>query len=191
MRRAFLFLALSGSTLAQQTRVDMATVRKQCAPQAPASTLAALIHTESEGNPYALAIDFPNALLRRWNLPAGTLQLAQQPRNAAEALDWIQYFEKAGISVDVGLMQVSTAEARRRGIPVSRLLDPCANVRVGWSILEDFYQLEMRRYGPGQTALAHSLSRYNTGDTQRGIDNGYFSHVLASLRSLSTQEQQR
>jgi type IV secretion system protein VirB1 len=40
----------------------------------------------------------------------------------------------------------------------------------------------MKTYGPGQEALQHAISRYNTGDTQRGIDNGYLARVMAALR---------
>jgi hypothetical protein len=43
----------------------------------------------------------------------------------------------------------------------------------------------VRAYGPGQAALQHALSRYNTGDTNRGIDNGYLARVMAALKRLS------
>jgi type IV secretion system protein VirB1 len=189
MRAGALLLIISMAMFGQE--VNLSVLHRSCVPQAPMSTLAAIVHTESGGNPCALAIDFPNALLLHWKLSSGTLVLARQPHNQQEALDWIAYFERRGVSVDVGLMQVSTAEAQRRGIKLTTLIDPCTNLRVGWAILEGFYQLEMRHYGPGQTALVHSLSRYNTGDTQRGIANGYLGRVLASLRSLPAQEQQR
>jgi type IV secretion system protein VirB1 len=40
----------------------------------------------------------------------------------------------------------------------------------------------MKTYGPGQEALQHAISRYNTGDTQSGIDNGYLARVIAALK---------
>ena len=83
-------------------------------------------------------------------------------------------------------MQVSTAEAQRRGLSPESLLEPCTNLRVGWQILEDDYRLETKTYGTGQEALQHAISRYNTGDSQRGIDNGYLARVLAARRSLDT-----
>jgi type IV secretion system protein VirB1 len=79
-------------------------------------------------------------------------------------------------------MQVSTIEAKRRGIPVESLFDPCFNLRAGWQILASAYQLEIPTYGPGQMALQHAISRYNTGDAQRGIDNGYLARVMAALK---------
>jgi type IV secretion system protein VirB1 len=133
-----------------------------------------------------MQIDFPRALLKQWHLPEGTLRLKRQPATQREALEWLDYFERRGIFVDLGLMQVSTAEAQRRGMPAEsfpRLLsDPCFNLRFGWQILDSAYQLEIKTYGPGQEALQHAISRYNTGDTQRGIDNGYLARVIEALR---------
>ena len=173
----FCFAANSGAQV-----TDIAAFRSSCIPTAPVATLSAIVQAESGGNPNAMQIDFPVALLKRWHLPQGTLQLKRQPVTQREALAWLAYFEHHGIYVDLGLMQVSTAEARRRGIPVESLLEPCLNLRAGWQILQDAYQLEMKTYGPGQEALKHAISRYNTGDSQRGIDNGYLARVMAALK---------
>jgi type IV secretion system protein VirB1 len=167
-------------------RLDVAALQSRCLPTVPLATLNAIIRVESGGNPNAMQIDFPKAILKRWHLPQGTLRLKRQPATQREALEWLDYFERRGIFVDVGLMQVSTAEAKRRGIPVESLprliSDPCFNLRFGWQILDSAYQLEVQTYGPGQEALQHAISRYNTGDTQRGIDNGYLARVVAALK---------
>ena len=163
-------------------RVDVAALQSHCLPAVPLSTIGAIIRVESDGNPNTMQIDFPRVILKRWHLPEGTLRLKRQPATQREALEWLGYFERRGISVDVGLMQVSTAEAHRRGLPDESLLDPCFNLRAGWQILDSAYQLETKTYGPGQTALQHAISRYNTGDTQRGIDNGYLARIMAALK---------
>jgi type IV secretion system protein VirB1 len=163
-------------------RLDIAALQSRCLPAVPLTTLSAIIRVESGGNPNAMQIDFPKTLLKQWHLPEGTLRLKRQPATQREALEWLDYFERHGIFVDLGLMQVSTAEAQRRGLPVESLLDPCFNLRAGWQILDSAYQLEVTTYGPGQEALRHAISRYNTGDTQRGIDNGYLARVIAALR---------
>jgi len=164
--------------------VDIAVLGRQCVPEAPLSTLSAIVRAESAGNMDAMQIDFPKTLLKRWHLPAGTLILKRQPANAQEALAWLRYFESHGIFVDLGLMQVSSYEAKRRKIDPETLLDPCTNLRAGWQILEDAYRIEVTTYGPGQMALQHALSRYNTGDTAHGFDNGYVQRVLAALSRL-------
>jgi type IV secretion system protein VirB1 len=186
--KAFLavsLLLLPSGVRAQNT--DVARLQSTCLPAAPLMTLRAVIEAESSGNPNAMQIDFPKALLKRWNLPDGALLLKRQPTNQREALDWLAYFQSYDISVDLGLMQVSTAEAKRRGIPPASLLEPCTNLQVGWQILRDDYRIEQRTYGPGQEALQHAISRYNTGDTQQGIANGYLGRVLAAVRRLPAE----
>ena len=179
------FLVVTLLVLSPQARgqyTDVVKLQSSCLPTAPLSTLRAVVQVESSGNPNAMQIDFPKALLKRWGLAEGTLRLKRQPINQHEAFKWLAYFRSYDIFVDVGLMQVSTAEAKRRGISPASLLEPCTNLRVGWQILEDAYQIEKKTYGPGQEALQHAISRYNTGDPQRGIANGYLERVLAAVR---------
>src|ERR1700721_1444991 len=163
--KAFLtvsLLLLPSALRAQNT--DSARLQSTCLPAAPLSTLRGVIEAESSGNPNAMQIDFPKALLKRWGLAEGTLRLKRQPINQREALNWLAYFQSYDIFVDLGLMQVSTAEAKRRGISPESLWEPCTNLRVGWQILEDDYRIEKTAYGSGQEALRHAISRYNTGD---------------------------
>lgn len=184
------FLVVTLLLLSPQARgqyTDVVKLQSRCLPTAPLSTLRAVIQIESSGNPNAMQIDFPKALLKRWGLTEGTLRLKRQPINQREALNWLAYFQSYDIFVDLGLMQVSTAEAKRRGISPESLLEPCTNLRVGWQILEDAYQIEKETYGPGQEALQHAISRYNTGDPQRGIANGYLNRVLAAVRRLQAE----
>ena len=173
--------------LSAQTTTASA-LRSRCLPEAPQSTLEAIVHVESGDNPNAMQIDFPRALSKKWKLSPGTLRLQRQPRNRDEALAWLRYFDRLQIFVDLGLMQVSTAEAQRRGIPADSLLDSCTNIRVGWQILKDAYKIEVKFYGPGEIALTHALSRYNTGSTQAGFDNGYVPRVLAALRKIGSEQ---
>jgi len=178
MLAAFLLVLVS---YGRAQTVDVAALGRKCVPEAPLSTLSAIVRVESGGNLSAMQIDFPKMLLKRWHLPAGTVALKRQPVNAQEALAWLRYFESYGIYVDLGLMQVSSYEAKHRKIDPESLLDPCTNLRAGWQILEDAYRIEVATYGPGQTALQHALSRYNTGNTAWGFDNGYVQRVLAAL----------
>jgi type IV secretion system protein VirB1 len=180
--KAFLaasLLLLPSAVRAQNT--DVARLQSTCLPAAPLSTLRGVIEAESSGNPNAMQIDFPKAI------PQGTLRLKRQPTDQREALDWLAYFQSYDIFVDLGLMQVSTAEAKRRGISPESLLEPCTNLRVGWQILEEDYRIEKKTFGPGQEALQHAISRYNTGDTQQGIANGYLGRILAAVRRLPTE----
>lgn len=185
MKTAYVAIVILLSMRGYSETVNLGQLRDRCAPTASLVTLSAIVGAESSGNPNALQVDFPRSLLRRWHLPPGTLRLMRQPNSAKEAIEWIYYLNARHVSVDVGLMQVSTDEATRRRIPPATLLDACTNIRTGWAILNDDYQTEVRAYGPGQAALQHALSRYNTGDTNRGIDNGYFAHVMTALKRLA------
>jgi type IV secretion system protein VirB1 len=178
-------LLLSPRARGQHT--DIVKLQSSCLPSAQLSTLRAVVQVESGGNPNAMQIDFPKALLKRWGLAEGTLRLKRQPINQREALNWLAYFQSYDVFVDLGLMQVSTAEAKRRGISPESLLKPCTNLRVGWQVLEDDYLIEKKTYGPGQEALRHAISRYNTGDAQQGIANGYLGRVLAAVRRLPAE----
>jgi type IV secretion system protein VirB1 len=199
MKRGFVLLVLSLHAFelhafGQKPIMDLTALRDlrdRCIQDAPISTLAAIVQAESGGNPYALQIDFPNALLRRWRMRPGTLRLARQPKDSGEALAWMQYLSSFDIVTDIGLMQVSTAEALRRKIDPFTLFEPCTNLRIGWQILQDDYAIEVQHYGPGQTALEHALSRYNTGTPNGGIDNGYYARIQSALAGLSRQEEQR
>lgn len=184
MKMPLAFCLLFSAFALHSQQPDIAALRDKCIPEAPLSTLSAIVHVESGGNPNAMQIDFPNALLKHWHMAEGSLRLARQPANKDEALAWLHYFEAHGIYVDLGLMQVSSYEAKRRSIDSETLLDPCTNLRTGWQILTDAYQIEIRTYGPGQLALEHAISRYNTGDSTRGIDNGYLSRVLTAVKTF-------
>lgn len=194
MKRVFMLFVLSWPAFGQKPVMDLAALqglRDRCIPDAPISTLAAIVQTESGGNPFAIQIDFPNALLRRWHIRPGTLRLARQPKDRVEALAWMPYLSSLHIFTDIGLMQVSTAEAERRKIEPLTLFDPCTNLQVGWQILQDDYAIEVQHYGPGQAALAHAISRYNTGTSDGGIDNGYYARVQRALARLSGEKEQR
>jgi type IV secretion system protein VirB1 len=185
MKRLFLICALCLASRANAQDADIVALRSRCIPGAPLTTLRAIIRAESNGNPNAMQIDFPLTLLKRWNLAPGTVRLKHQPRDQAEAMQWLDYFQKFHVFVDIGLMQISTAEAQRRGIPQKSLFNPCTNLRVGWQILEEDYTSEVKIYGPGQLALRHAISRYNTGNSQKGIENGYLSRVLAAAQTFN------
>lgn len=186
MKRLLLICSICLVAEGRAQNTDIAALVSRCLPGAPLSTVIAIVRTESNANPNAVQIDFPKSLLKQWHLPDGTLGLRQQPSSTREALDWLGYLQRRAVFVDLGLMQVSTAEAQRRGIPADSLLEPCTNLRVGWHILEEDYRLEMKTHGPGQEALRHAISRYNTGDSRRGITNGYLARVFAALGTFES-----
>jgi type IV secretion system protein VirB1 len=140
-----------------QTMIDIGTIQL-CAPTVAPITIVQIIRTESGGDPYALNV---NGFGRIY--PKG----AEAARVQAEAA--IQ----GGYSVDIGLMQINSQHLKRFRLSVRQAFDPCTNLRVGAALLKASYLDAVRIYGRGQVALQHALSAYNTGDFERGLDNGY------------------
>lgn len=131
-----------------------------CAPNVAPETVQAIVRVESGGNPYAIGINGPH-------------HLKQQPQTAQEAIRWTRHYMNLGYSVDLGLMQVNSGNLKGLGLNLNQLFDPCTNLKAGSRILSRGYAGAVKRYGTGQTALKAALSAYNTGNYEKGFQNGY------------------
>lgn len=129
--------------------------------------MMAIVKVESGGNPLAINVNGPR-------------RLARQPNSRAEALAWSQWLIGNGYSIDMGLAQVNSANFRKLGTNASAMIDPCANLAAGASILASRYAGAASRTGGGQEALRAALSAYNTGNTHAGFSNGYVGKVAAA-----------
>ena len=89
----------------------------------------------------------------------------------------------AGHSVDLGLMQVNSANLRGLGLSVADAFDHCKNIGAGAKVLVEGYHPPVAG-GDAQPALYRTLSHYNTGSPQRGFANGYVAKVLASAEQI-------
>jgi type IV secretion system protein VirB1 len=130
-----------------------------CAPGVASQTIQAVVEVESRGDPLAIHVN------------GGRL-----PRPALDALDAAKLAQAAiaaGHSVDLGLMQVNSANLPRLGYTAGQMFDPCTNIAAGAAVLMEGYQRAAARHGPGQAALRAALSAYNTGSPSRGFENGY------------------
>ncbi len=130
-----------------------------CAPDVAPQTVQEIIRVESGGNP--LAININGASLAR---PA--IDVADAVKLASSAM-------AAGHTVDLGLMQVNSANLPKLGYTVEQMFDSCTNLKAGAAILTVNYGRAVERHGPGQEALKAALSAYNTGSFERGFRNGY------------------
>jgi len=71
---------------------------------------------------------------------------------------------------------------RAAGLALDEAFEPCTNVWLGARILEADYARATRRYGPGQVALGHALSAYNSGGFFAGL--AYARGVYATAARL-------
>lgn len=132
----------------------------QCAYNTHPDTVKAIIQVESAGNPYAIGVNFGG-------------RNGHKPNNATEAALVARNLIANGKNIDMGLMQINSANMRRLGLSTEAMFDPCTNIRIGTKILSTNYVQAVDIYGPGENALRAALSAYNTGSMVKGFRNGY------------------
>lgn len=136
-----------------------------CAPSVHVDTLAAVARAESGFN--ALAIH------------DNTARRSHRAATAAEAVALATALLREGRSLDLGLMQVNSANLAPLGLGVADAFDPCKSLAAGARVLRAGFRPPAPGEDP-QPALHRALSRYNTGHPERGLLNGYVARVQAS-----------
>ena len=134
------------------------------APSIAPQTLAAFAQAESKLEPLAIGDNDTGASYR--------------PATTAAAVALATSLLSQHHSLDLGIMQINSANLSRVGLTVATAFDPGQSIRAGAEILADAYQ-RCRRNGTieEQAALRCAASVYNTGREQAGIANGYQARV--------------
>ncbi|MBJ9677952.1 lytic transglycosylase domain-containing protein [Burkholderia gladioli] len=138
-----------------------------CAPSVAPDTLAAIVATESSGNPYAIGIIGAH--------------LDRQPRSRDEAIAVARDLEARGYNFSMGLGQVNRFNLARLGETYESVFDPCRNLRAGSTILTECYQRAAARFSGPADALRGALSCYYSGNFTTGIKQGYVRKVVANV----------
>jgi type IV secretion system protein VirB1 len=141
----------------------VAQLATRCAPFVAFETLAAVIRTESGFEPLAIGVNggsprFP----------------ATHGEAVAVATNLI---ERQRRSVDLGLMQINSANLASLDLSIADAFEPCRNIAAGARLLQQGYTAALRTEADPQGALRVALSRYNTGSPERGLANGYVVRV--------------
>ncbi len=158
---------------AQLSEGEFRGLAARCAPGVAPGTLEGVAKTESGLDPLTL----------HDNTTGASEHMASAQAAVSEATAWIA----RGDSVDLGLMQVNSANLASLGMTVAEAFDGCASLAAGAAILR-------AAYGGGQTpaeqqvALLMALSRYNTGSPFKGILNGYARKVIRNAQDLPASE---
>lgn len=144
---------MSATALTVAAVLALATDQR-CGAAAPgsefASRLAAIAIHESGGDALVIGVNADRAQ----GLPAAAVRSA----TPAEAAKKARALLAQGRSLDLGLMQINSANLTRHGLTVETAFDACRNVAAG----ADHYADDVRAVW----TLAHR--RYNTGSTERG-----------------------
>ncbi|APA90303.2 lytic transglycosylase domain-containing protein (plasmid) [Paraburkholderia sprentiae WSM5005] len=162
---------LAGSAHAE----DLTAMMQRCAPNVHPTTLSAIVKTESSGRMYVLLDNGPA------NLPFSvrkTMLRTIYPESATEAASIARDLISRGHLVDMGLTQLNNRNLAGLGLSVEQALDPCTNLWAGSTILSNFYANASKQYRDQQSALLAAISAYNTGDFERGFNNGYVKTVI-------------
>jgi type IV secretion system protein VirB1 len=105
------------------------------------------------------------------------------PVSRAEAIAIATALYEAGDSLDLGLMQINTANLRDLGVSIPAAFDACRNMAAGAQILLASYLAESGSGAP-QMMLRRALSRYNTGNPETGFSNGYVARVETAATQI-------
>jgi type IV secretion system protein VirB1 len=128
----------------------------RCAPGVAPETLLSVARTESQLDPYAI---HENASGESFH-----------PESLTTAIAIAKALIERGRSVDLGLMQINNANLAPLGLSIADAFDACKSMQASAEVLQTDYR----------AALRDALSRYNTGDPDRGIANGYVARVETS-----------
>ena len=162
---------------------------KQCAPDAPLSTLHAIAKVESTFHPLAISINYPEKATATLGLDEGTVVLSRQPTTVREAIQWTKWLYSRGLTVSIGLMQVNAEHLAGRGLSLEQAFEPCTNLKAAWSILNDKYRTAAAVLGKGQLALQAAISSYNSGSLIAGFNTGYVEKIIQSDPKVSSLPQ--
>lgn len=163
---------------------ELTLLAASCAPNIAPTTLEALVKHESTGNTYAIGINKGK-------------RLAEQPTDLESAVAIVDQLIKDGTDFDAGLGQINVRNWAWLGLTSETVFEPCTNLQAAQTVLAECYEPASRKFRDEQQALRAALSCYNTGNFDRGFQNGYVNKVLAqagikvpALKPSATQTRQ-
>ncbi|WP_010188887.1 lytic transglycosylase domain-containing protein [Sphingomonas sp. PAMC 26605] len=143
---------------------------QKCASEVATEAVVPLVVTESGGDDLSINVN------RGPRVRAGSV---------AEGAALVRSYMAKGYTVDVGLAQINSANFSRLGVSVEQAFDPCTNLRLASSLLQEGYGLASRHYS-GLDAISATYSLYNTGTLTRGFRNGYVGRVWSAASGMGT-----
>jgi type IV secretion system protein VirB1 len=159
--------------------VSLTTLMMMCAPLVHPTTLQALIEVESAGNPYAVSVNYPQALR---NAGVELPQFAQ-PRSAHEAQALARALLARGYTVSIGLAQINVEHLAAWSLQLSDLLNPCVNLALAQRILLDCDAMQAERSAAGaHIRLLRTLRCYNEGDRAISAHSPYAANIARAAR---------
>jgi type IV secretion system protein VirB1 len=153
--------------------MDLAALVMACAPFVSANTMFAVIHQESNGNPWAINVNGEQHFRK-----ANTYNEAVAESKRLLSID---------ANIDMGLAQINSKTMRNLGPTVEQVFDPCTDVNAyaGGTVWTRNYVRASKIHANDQAALQAALSAYNTGNYySRGFKNGYVNSIVTRALTL-------
>lgn len=141
----------------------------RCGPTVAPSTLASIAQTESRFQPLTINDN--------------TTATSGAPATPEIAVQIATRLLEAGHSIDLGLMQINSANFSKLGLTPAQAFDPCHSIAAAAAILTGDYA-GGDTHAAQQSALRDAISKYNTGDAERGFENGYVHKVELAARQI-------
>ncbi len=164
------FVAGSSALAAPLSVSDFGQLALRCAPSVAPSTLASIARTESAFEPLAINDN--------------TTATSGVPASRDIAMQLAAKLLEAGHSVDIGIMQINSGNFQRLGLTLDAAFDPCKSIAAASTVLTGNFSGGGETHQGQQAALRVAISKYNTGDAQRGFDNGYVRKVETAARRV-------
>ncbi|WP_343548688.1 lytic transglycosylase domain-containing protein [Ralstonia sp.] len=146
--------------------VSFTDLARRCAPDVDPVTLAAIVRTESSGNPFAIGV-------------VGA-RLLRQPRSYAQALEAVRLLRAQGYNFSLGLSQINQHNLVKYGQTEASIFDPCTNLHAGGIVLRDCFARARPLFASEQQALRAAVSCYYAGNFTTGFRDGYVAKVIAN-----------
>ncbi len=121
---------------------------QECAPQVAPVTMAAIVETESSGDP--------------WTIYDNTTRQSMRFQNKAQAVAMARILLAQKHKLDMGLAQVDSENLGWLGISVTSVFNPCTNLQAAQRILVGAYH---KAGSDGVGSLKGAFEAYNSGNT--------------------------
>ena len=150
--------------------IDLPPELAQCAPQVSPVLMHALVRTESSWNPYAIGPD------------AGQPAI-EQPRSLEDAIKTVKRLGATGGKFSVGLAQIHVSNVASRRMSWEQAFDPCKNLKMGQTILFEYYGKALKEGYSGVDAVWAALRGYNSGGVHKTVSDKYASKIFSYMQS--------
>jgi len=142
----------------------------QCAPQVSPVLMHALVRRESAFQPLAIGPDSGQAAV-------------PQPKSLPQAVQTVRELKLAGKKFSVGLAQIHISNVESSGLTWEQVFEPCNNLRLGQTILQNFYRTAIKDGYQGIDAIWAALRGYNSGSVHKTISDKYAQAIFNEMQS--------